>query len=838
MTHLTHTFLSYCRDDKDLVRTLREELIQNGIKVWWDDDILPGQDWKYEIRMAMASAHSVVLCFSRNLTGRERSAVYPELLEAIAEQRHRRPGEIFVIPVRLCDCELPDVEIDTNRTLANLQRVDLFPDSERRKQMQKLLEALKRKAGTDDVSQTFNTSGARSRVTITINIEHDAFDRRAENTLRHALAHFLDVPVDQISIIAVKKGSTKVVVELPEYAAQNLLRNATALPAIVKGLQILQVDEYKDMETPFMNQGPPRVFISHIHEDADFAKAIATWLETTLLSGVRCFISSDRGIPLGSQWLGAVESALGESAVMLVLVSRTSMLRRWIYFEAGAGFVRGIPVVPICIAGMKGNELEPPLNFLQAIELPNSESEYRLLKLVAEPAHLMPPPTAPRIDIPERITPVPVGIRDEERPRRVFANADDNAFNEFFQLLARNANQIVLVGTGLNILYRSGTLGLLEPGNKHRWEIYVANPYSPEVEARLIEEETGSPKPPVGKAGLIKRLEMLLDFERKRGDGTLVVRLFSHYPTISFFIIDNRHYFFYPYGFSTLGDFSPVVCCSADNPEDTALVRFLDEQYKRTKNSSVDAALVHALRSGATFDVETRRSIQGKLTPFAVYIVPQDGTELYDFGSACLGFDLRRQVAVQSRWPPRYVRNTAEFGFHLTVADALYFAEHWSVQMLQRELRVLAGEFWRFPLQFELTPGFPDASSVSLVCRDDTGTLEALHHELVFRCYRRAIASNYSSFFGNDQAKMNRVYGSSHSRGELMIERYHAPYILNEFKPHLSLLSNVEPADMMTVLKALEQSLPRSPFIVSSLCLLTKPTDGAHWKIIDESGLR
>jgi hypothetical protein len=178
------------------------------------------------------------------------------------------------------------------------------------------------------------------------------------------------------------------------------------------------------------------------------------------LHGVKCFNSSARGIPLGSQWLNEVSAALAESAVMLVLVSPASLSRRWFYFEAGAGFVRGIPVVPVCIAGATLDELEPPLNFLPAIQLPDVDSEGRLLKLVAEPAHLTAPVSPPRIVLPDRATRLP-SVSTESRPRRVFAHAADNVFTDFFHRLAKNARHIVVAGTGLNILFRAGILELL-----------------------------------------------------------------------------------------------------------------------------------------------------------------------------------------------------------------------------------------------------------------------------------------------------------------------------------------------------------------------------------------
>jgi hypothetical protein len=577
----------------------------------------------------------------------------------------------------------------------------------------------------------------------------------------------------------------------------------------------------------------PQVFISHANEDADSAQAIGNWLETTLLGGVRCFVSSGDSIPLGQPWLDRIQSALGDAAIVLVLVSRESASRPWIHFEAGAGFSREIPVVPICIAGMKAGDLEGPLSVLQAIQLPSPESEHKLLALIAQRADLRPPSAPPPLELSQTRPPRKTPERrreDPKRPRRVFKNADDTTFIDFFRDLVPDAKRVVLVGTGLNVLFRDGPLDLIKPKMGQSWEIYLANPFSPDVEARLTEEETGSPMPPVGRDGLLRRLEALVERQAHLGnDRSLAVRLFSHYPTMSFFIIDE-HYFFYPYGFSRLGDFSPVIYCYKQNPEDAPLVKFLDEQYELTKTNAADATLVQELRSAGGFGEKQRERIQNKLTPFAVYLVPEEGTALYDFGTKCLGFDLRKETAVASRWPSRY-RGGAEFGFHVTVADALYFAEEQSVTMLGREIQALARQFPPFDLGFELQEGFPDASSISIVCRDDTGRLEALHHEMVFRCYRRAVASNYSPLFG---AKADRAYAGSSARTDLMIERYHAPYILSGFQPHFSLFANVKSSKMAATKESLAKTLPTPPFRVNSICLLTKLARSDHWRIRNE----
>jgi len=138
-----HVFLSYCHDNAKLVAQLRDDLIAAGEAVWWDQEILPGQDWKQAIRQAMKDSYAVVLCLSKEAMKRVTSGIYPEALDAIAALREYRPGEVFLIPVRLNDCEIPPFDIDGVRQLDRLQYVDLFPPSKRADGLQRLIAAIR-----------------------------------------------------------------------------------------------------------------------------------------------------------------------------------------------------------------------------------------------------------------------------------------------------------------------------------------------------------------------------------------------------------------------------------------------------------------------------------------------------------------------------------------------------------------------------------------------------------------------------------------------------------------------------------------------------------------------
>ncbi|NMH27912.1 toll/interleukin-1 receptor domain-containing protein [Flavobacterium silvaticum] len=161
----------------------------------------------------------------------------------------------------------------------------------------------------------------------------------------------------------------------------------------------------------------PKIFISHISEESGFANNLKEWIDDTLLGGIDLFVSSDDGlsIPLGSEWLERIRKSLEDSTIMLVLISHQSKNRKWIYFESGAGYIKGIPVIPICIGGISKNELPIPLNALQAIVLPNFDNEKKLIDLIAKSAGLKTPKSISQLEFPKTkideiippLTPIP-----------------------------------------------------------------------------------------------------------------------------------------------------------------------------------------------------------------------------------------------------------------------------------------------------------------------------------------------------------------------------------------------------------------------------------------------
>lgn len=123
----------------------------------------------------------------------------------------------------------------------------------------------------------------------------------------------------------------------------------------------------------------PIVFISHITEEKELAINLKELIEERFLGMIEVFVSSDENsISVGSKWLDNISDSLKVCVIELILCSPASVKRPWINFEAGAGWVRGIPVIPLCHSGMTPSNLPVPLNMLQAIQL-NEVSGLKLM---------------------------------------------------------------------------------------------------------------------------------------------------------------------------------------------------------------------------------------------------------------------------------------------------------------------------------------------------------------------------------------------------------------------------------------------------------------------------
>lgn len=120
---MKRVFLSYSRKDFAKAKRLYKELNQlNGLKVWFDKEaLLPGMKWKPAIRKAIRETDFFIAMLSKE-TVSKKGYRHKELREAMKIRDEFPEDQVFLIPARINECEMPVED------LRDLTYADLFPD--------------------------------------------------------------------------------------------------------------------------------------------------------------------------------------------------------------------------------------------------------------------------------------------------------------------------------------------------------------------------------------------------------------------------------------------------------------------------------------------------------------------------------------------------------------------------------------------------------------------------------------------------------------------------------------------------------------------------------------
>ncbi len=101
-------FLCHGSEDKPIIRKIYNRLKNEGIVPWLDEeDILAGQDWNSEIRKAVRSSDVILVCLSKKSINKS-GYVQKEIKFALDIAEEKPEGSIFIIPIKLDDCETPE----------------------------------------------------------------------------------------------------------------------------------------------------------------------------------------------------------------------------------------------------------------------------------------------------------------------------------------------------------------------------------------------------------------------------------------------------------------------------------------------------------------------------------------------------------------------------------------------------------------------------------------------------------------------------------------------------------------------------------------------------------
>ncbi len=104
-----NVFLCHSSSDKPVARKIYSQLKEiRNVKPWFDEvDILPGEDWEPAIKRAVRNSQVVIICMSKSSVRKE-GFVQKEIRLAIDVALEKPENTIFIIPLKLEECDVPD----------------------------------------------------------------------------------------------------------------------------------------------------------------------------------------------------------------------------------------------------------------------------------------------------------------------------------------------------------------------------------------------------------------------------------------------------------------------------------------------------------------------------------------------------------------------------------------------------------------------------------------------------------------------------------------------------------------------------------------------------------
>ncbi len=148
-------FLCHASEDKEQVIEVYTNLKKNGFYPWLDKmDLTPGKEWSKEIPKAIKNSRFIIIFFSK-LSVSKRGYVQREFKIALDTLQEIPSGEIFVIPVRLDECDIPE-------EFQHIHYINLFESGS----LERLLNLLSIEIGTNNQTQVLLNLGSDSNATI------------------------------------------------------------------------------------------------------------------------------------------------------------------------------------------------------------------------------------------------------------------------------------------------------------------------------------------------------------------------------------------------------------------------------------------------------------------------------------------------------------------------------------------------------------------------------------------------------------------------------------------------------------------------------------------------
>ena len=150
----SHVLLSYYQENSADGAWLYQMLSGAGHDVLYQQELLPGMDkpqFKSRLKRNINAARAVIICLSAEVNPRRHQTVLTLASEEYGRRKAMQsgddpydevPDDVYLIPVRFSNCEIPDFRVGDRQMLADLEHLDLFPADHRQFAVEQLFKVL------------------------------------------------------------------------------------------------------------------------------------------------------------------------------------------------------------------------------------------------------------------------------------------------------------------------------------------------------------------------------------------------------------------------------------------------------------------------------------------------------------------------------------------------------------------------------------------------------------------------------------------------------------------------------------------------------------------------